>query len=100
MLIREARNTYSSPRESEYDAVRRSEADEDPYYYRRHLRVREYDDHRSRRELSPGDSISQTSRRRDRDQDYSSDDSMIYVRKETRDYDDHSHHRRHMAEGA
>ncbi|KAJ5977529.1 hypothetical protein N7501_000871 [Penicillium viridicatum] len=96
------RTSYTSPRESDYDVVRRSEADEDPYYYHRHRRVREYDDHRSRRELSPNDSVSQTSRRRrgDRDQDYSSDDSMVYIRKETRDYDDHPHHRRHMAEGA
>ncbi|KUM58969.1 hypothetical protein ACN42_g8170 [Penicillium freii] len=102
VLIREARTSYTSPRESDYDVVRRSEADEDPYYYHRHRRVREYDDHRSRRELSPNDSVSQTSRRRrgDRDQDYSSDDSMVYIRKETRDYDDHPHHRRHMAEGA
>ncbi|EKV05038.1 hypothetical protein PDIG_38660 [Penicillium digitatum PHI26] len=102
VLIREARTSYTSPRESEYDVVRRSEVDEDPYYYHRHHRVREYDEHRSRRELSPDDSVSQTSRRRrsDRDQDYSSDDSMVYIRKETRDYDDHSHHRRHMAEGA
>lgn len=102
VLIREARTSYTSPRESDYDVVRRSEADEDPYYYHRHRRVREHDDHRSRRELSPNDSVSQTSRRRrgDRDQDYSSDDSMVYIRKETRDYDDHPHHRRHMAEGA
>ncbi|KXG54673.1 protein of unknown function DUF3824 [Penicillium griseofulvum] len=102
VLIREARTAYTSPRESEYDVVRRSEADEDPYYYHRHRRVREYDEPRSRRELSPDDSISQTSRRRrgDREQDYSSDDSMVYIRKETRDYDDHPHHRRHMAEGA
>ncbi|KAJ5151063.1 uncharacterized protein N7482_010315 [Penicillium canariense] len=100
----EPRNAYSSPRESEYDVVRRSDVDEDPYYYHRHRRVREYEDRRSRRELSPGDSISQTSRRhnreRDRD-DYSSDDSMVYVRKETRDYDgEHPHHKRHLAEGA
>ncbi|KAJ5824485.1 hypothetical protein N7447_006825 [Penicillium robsamsonii] len=102
VLIREARTAYTSPRESEYDVVRRSEADEDPYYYHRHRRVREYDDARPRRELSPEDSVSQTSRRRrgDREQDYSSDDSMVYIRKETRDYDDHPHHRRHMAEGA
>ncbi|KAJ6051974.1 hypothetical protein N7460_002508 [Penicillium canescens] len=100
VLIRQARDPYS-PRESDYNVVRRSEADEDPYYYHRHRRVREYDDRRSRRELSPGDSISQASHRRgDRDQDYSSDDSMVYIRKETRDYDDHPHHRRHLAEGA
>ncbi|KAJ5503033.1 hypothetical protein N7463_005907 [Penicillium fimorum] len=102
VLIREARTAYTSPRESEYDVVRRSEADEDPYYYHRHRRVREYDEARPRRELSPDDSVSQISRRRrgDREQDYSSDDSMVYIRKETRDYDDHPHHRRHMAEGA
>ncbi|KAJ5964706.1 uncharacterized protein N7479_004582 [Penicillium vulpinum] len=102
ILIREARTSYTNPRESEYDVVRRSEGDEDPYYYHRHRRVREFDETRPRRELSPDDSVSQTSRRRrgDRDQDYSSDDSMVYIRKETRDYDDHSHHRRHMAEGA
>lgn len=101
VLIREAR-IYTSPRESEYDVVRRSEVDEDPYYYNRHRRVREYDEARSRRELSPDDSVSQSSRRHrgDRDQDYSSDDSMVYIRKETRDYDDHPHHRRHLAEGA
>ncbi|CEJ60924.1 hypothetical protein PMG11_09478 [Penicillium brasilianum] len=100
----EPRTSYTSPRESEYDVVRRSDADEDPYYYHHHRRVREYDDRRSRRELSPGDSISQTSRRhhRDRDrEDYSSDDSMVYIRKETRDYDgEHHHHKRHLAEGA
>ncbi|KAJ5860549.1 uncharacterized protein N7529_007859 [Penicillium soppii] len=101
ILIREARKAYHSPRESEYDVVRRSEGDEDPYYYHRHRRVREHDDQRSRRELSPSDSISQAARRHGRD-DYSSDDSMVYIRKETRDYDDrsHSHHRRHLAEGA
>ncbi|OQE42121.1 hypothetical protein PENCOP_c004G06414 [Penicillium coprophilum] len=102
VLIREARTTYTSPRESEYSVVRRSEADEDPYYYHRHRRVRDYDESRSRRELSPDDSVSQTSRRRrgDREQDYSSDDSMVYIRKETRDYEDHPNHRRHLAEGA
>ncbi|KAF3392666.1 hypothetical protein F1880_008574 [Penicillium rolfsii] len=98
----EPRNAYTSPRESEYDVVRRSDAEDDPYYYHHHRRVREYEDRRSRRELSPGDSISQTSRRRDRDRDdYSSDDSMVYIRKETRDYDgEHHHHKRHLAEGA
>ncbi|KAL4889764.1 hypothetical protein BDV59DRAFT_185813 [Aspergillus ambiguus] len=90
---------YAHPRESDYEVVHRSEVDREPAYYY-HRRVREYDDDRRlRRELSPGDSISQTTRRRD-DQDYSSDDSMVYIRKETREYDDHPHHRRHMAEGA
>ncbi|KAF7719479.1 Uncharacterized protein PECH_005235 [Penicillium ucsense] len=97
-----ARNAYSSPRESEYDMVRRSDAEEEPYYYHRHRRVREYDDRRSRRELSPGDSVSQASRRHRRDRDdYSSDDSMVYIRKETREYDDERpHHKLHLAEGA
>ncbi|KAJ5591670.1 uncharacterized protein N7459_002039 [Penicillium hispanicum] len=93
VIVRPARNAYASPRESEYEMIRRSDAEEDPYYYHRRRRVRE---------LSPGDSISQISRRRsDRDQDYSSDDSMVYIRKETRDYDgEHPHHKRHLAEGA
>ncbi|KAJ5770710.1 uncharacterized protein N7511_002761 [Penicillium nucicola] len=98
-IIQENMLIYQA-RESEYNVVRRSEVDEDPYYYARHRRVREYDDRRSRRELSPGDSISQTSHRRGEREDYSSDDSMVYIRKETRDVDDHPHHRRHLAEGA
>lgn len=102
IIVQSARDVYVSPRESEYDVVRRSDAEEDPYYYQRRRRVREYDDRSSRRELSPGDSISQASRRRsDRDQDYSSDDSMVYIRKEYRDYEGESpHHKRHLAEGA
>ncbi|KAJ5102956.1 hypothetical protein N7532_003485 [Penicillium argentinense] len=101
-IVQSARNVYASPRESDYDVVRRSDTEEDPYYYHHRLRVRDYDDRR-RRELSPGDSISQASRRHhsDRDRDYSSDDSMVYVRKETRYEDEHgSHHKRHLAEGA
>lgn len=80
---------YVSPRQSEYDV-------ESEYYRRR------YDDRHSRRDISPGDSISQTSRRRGRNRDagYSSDDEYYY-HEETRTYDgDHPHHRRHMAEGA
>lgn len=100
--IRETSVTVQPAREAEYDVVRRSETDEDPYYYHSRRRIREYDDRRSRRDLSPGDSISQASRRRGDRDDYSSDDSMVYVRKETtRDYDDeHPHHKRHLAEGA
>lgn len=94
VIVSKARQT----RESEYDMVRRSDYEDDAYYRRR------YDDRRSHRDISPGDSISQASRRHRSDRgrdDYSSDDSMVYVRKETRDYDDeHPHHRRHMAEGA
>ena len=80
----EAQNAYSRPRESDYDIVRRSDVEEDPGYYRRYRRVREYD-RPSRRKL---------------DQDYSSDDSMAYIPKETRHYEDYPHHRRHMAERA
>ncbi|KAI2995800.1 hypothetical protein CBS147346_9693 [Aspergillus niger] len=92
---------YVNPRESDYEIVRRSEVDREPggYYY--HRRVREYDDdRRSRRELSPSDSISQAARHRDDQEAYSSDDSMVYIRKEVREYDDSPHHRRHLAEGA
>lgn len=99
VIIHKARGpVYVNPRESEYDIVHRSEVDRDPVYSQR--RLRHYDEDRaSRRELSPGDSISQVSRRRD-DQGYSSDDSMVYVRKETRDYDDNPHRRHHLAGGA
>lgn len=96
IIVNTARDVYVNPRDAGYDVVRRSEAEEDPYYYQRRR------DRHSRRDLSPGDSISQTSRRRsDRDNGYSSDDSMVYIRKETRyDDDDHPHHKRHLAEGA
>ncbi|KAL3469070.1 hypothetical protein BJX99DRAFT_265549 [Aspergillus californicus] len=101
IIIQEDRApVLAHPRESDYDIVHRSEVDRDrepAYYY--HRRVREYDndDRRIRRELSPSDSVSQATRRRE-DQDYSSDDSMVYIRKETREYDDH--HRRNLASGA
>lgn len=100
IIILEARDPVNAyPRDSDYDFVDR----EPGYYY--HRRVREYDDDRpSRRELSPADSVSQAGRgRRHRDRDYSSDDSMVYVRKGSRERDEHGehlHHRRHMAEGA
>ncbi|KAJ5888748.1 hypothetical protein N7495_008789 [Penicillium taxi] len=87
--------TSFSPRDSEYDMIRRSEVDEDPYYY--HRRHTQYDERRSRRDFSPGETIS--TRRRDHDRDYSSDDSMVYVRKETRKIKE-DHHKRHLAEGA
>ncbi|KAJ5605964.1 hypothetical protein N7510_008745 [Penicillium lagena] len=104
IIVHEARNVYVNSRETEYDLVRRSDTEDEPYYSSRR-RDRDYDERRSRRELSPGDSVSQATRHRsDRDQDYSSDDSMVYIRKETEtrgNYDpDHPHHRRHMAEGA
>ncbi|KAL8692217.1 MAG: hypothetical protein Q9218_002717 [Villophora microphyllina] len=119
--------------ESEFQLIQRSEVNEDrqiarreperrdsdreeDYYYER--RVREvsrdnrsrrgdeddfYEERFRRREVSPGDSVSQIGRRRNRDRDYSSDDSMVYVRKETRETygrDESPHHRRHLAEGA
>ncbi|KAJ5920976.1 hypothetical protein N7466_009302 [Penicillium verhagenii] len=77
---------YVSPRHSEF------EVDEE-YYHRR------VDDRHSRRDVSPGDSVSQASRRRGRT-DYGSDDEYYY-HEETRTYDDdHPHRRRHLAEGA
>lgn len=99
VIIHKARGPiYVNPRESDYDIVHRSEVDRDPVYSQRRLRHSD-DDRASRRELSPGDSVSQVSRRRD-DQGYSSDDSMVYIRKETRDYDDNPHRRHHLAGGA
>ncbi|KAL4751655.1 hypothetical protein BDW72DRAFT_173087 [Aspergillus terricola var. indicus] len=98
VIIQEARGpVYINPRESDYDIVQRSEVDREPAYYY-HRRVREYDNdnRRFRRELSPSDSVSQATRRRD--DEYSSDDSMVYIRKETKEYDDH--HNRHLASGA
>ncbi|KKA17989.1 hypothetical protein T310_8063, partial [Rasamsonia emersonii CBS 393.64] len=107
LISRTARGPIYEP---EYQVVHRSEViDRDPrdveYYYQR--RVREYDDDRplSRREISPHDSVSQVNRSRshrdrERDRDYSSDESMVYVRKETREYDEDPNHRRHLAEGA
>lgn len=109
--------------EPEYQLVQRTEVEDrqvarrepqkrdDDYYYER--RVREVDggrrdddyhyederEYRGRREVSPHDSVSQYGR----DRDYSSDDSMVYVRRETRESyerDESPHHRRHLAEGA
>lgn len=106
--------------ESEYQVIQRSEViedrqvarreprdDQEDYYYERRTRevaggdrendVVEERYRRRNRDVSPGDSISQHGR------DYSSDDSMVYVRKETRETygrDESPHHRRHLAEGA
>ncbi|KAJ5805994.1 uncharacterized protein N7503_003596 [Penicillium pulvis] len=88
-------------RDIEYEPpVRRYERE---YYEPRFVSPRqseyEVDDYRRRRDLSPGDSVSQVSRRRGRT-DYSSDDEYYY-HEETRTYDDdHPKHRRHLAEGA
>ncbi|KAI4241252.1 MAG: hypothetical protein L6R40_004668 [Gallowayella cf. fulva] len=117
--------------ESEFQLIQRSEVNEDrqiarreperrddreeDYYYERRVREVSRDDRSRRggddefyeeqryrrREVSPGDSVSQVGRRRDRD--YSSDDSMVYIRKETRDTygrDESPHRKRHLAEGA
>lgn len=99
VIIHEARGIVYGHRDSDYEIVHRSAFDRDSGHssQRRH---RHHDDDRiARREVSPGDSVSQMSRRRD-DQGYSSDESVTYVRKETRDYDDHPHHRRNLAGGA
>ncbi|KAL8786658.1 MAG: hypothetical protein Q9195_008112 [Heterodermia aff. obscurata] len=84
--------------------------DEEYYYERRTREVQGgdrdddfYEERHRRREVSPGESVSQVGRRRGRDRDYSSDDSMVYVRRETRDTyerDESPDHRRHLAEGA
>ena len=92
------------------EPTRETPREEEDYYYERRTREvsggdRGDDDYyeerynRRQRDVSPGDSISQHGR----DRDYSSDDSMVYVRKETRDTygrDESPHHRRHLAEGA
>lgn len=91
-------------RDDDYQLVRRSEADEksvvsrreeprdEDFFYEKRVRERidprEYDDRRSRREVSPGDSISQAGRRRKGS--YSSDDSMVYVRRVREGYDSRS----------
>lgn len=86
---------------------------DEEYYYERRTREVSRDDRdddfyedkfrRREREVSPGESVSQVGRRRGRDRDYSSDDSMVYVRRETRDTYDRGEspdHKRHLAEGA
>lgn len=104
--------------ESDYQLIQRSEVSEDrqvarrepqheeDYYYERRTREvqgadRDDDVHEERyvrrRDVSPGDSISQHER------DYSSDEDMVYIRKETRETygrDGSPHHKRHIAEGA
>jgi hypothetical protein len=112
-------------RDDDYDIVRRSDVEdrqlvrrepprEEEYFYERKTKEveaprREREEgfyERREREVSPHDSVSQVGRRersRHRDRDDESDDSMVYVRKETReeDYsrDESPHHRRHIAEG-
>jgi hypothetical protein len=112
-------------RDDDYDIVRRSDVDdrqvarrepprEEEYFYEkktkeveapRHEREDNFYEKRDR-EVSPHDSVSQVGRRErshHRERDDESDDSMVYVRKETReeDYsrDESPNHRRHIAEG-
>lgn len=104
------------PREEEdFQLIRRSEVVEDrqvarrepqqqeeDYYYERRIREVEDDRHsdeyrdvraRRGRTVSPRDSVSR--------RDYSSDDSIVYVKREVREERGGSpHHRRHLAEGA
>lgn len=109
--------------ESDFQVVQRSEAVEDrqiarrepereeDYHYERRVRKiegggsdDEYFDERQygrrARDISPHDSISQHGRD---DREYSSDDSMVYVRRtreEGYERDESPEHRRHLAEGA
>ena len=108
--------------DSDYAVIRREEIDDrqisrrDPsprspdeeYYYERRIREtdgrRDRDEEYYRREVSPHDSVSQVGRGRGRSRDYSSDESMVYVRKEVRETSrsrsESPNHRRHVAEGA
>ena len=102
--------------EEEFQMVRRSEVVEDrplvrrepsddEYHYRRTREVREPspdDDYRETRIVRKRTEISPESHHsRHRDRDYSSDDSMVYVkRKVTEERDSSPTTRRHLAEGA
>lgn len=101
--------------ESDYQLIQRSEVTEDrqvarrepekEYYYEKRTRevtTGDRDDdfveeryRRRARDVSPGDSASQHGR-----DDYSSDESIVYIRKETYGRDESPHHKRHLAEGA
>ena len=116
--IRQTEKSEVGSRHDEERSIARrpkpKEDEQEDYYYERRVREvsrddrsRQEDDRYSRRErdreVSPGDSISQYGRDRDRHRGYESDDSYEYIRKETReDYSDGEspHHRRHIAEGA
>ena len=110
IIIRET--VRDRPREEEYQIVkksdveeersvaRRSEPRDEEYFYEKRVRERLPDDQerRLRRPVSPHDSVSQAGRR-----GYESDDSMVYVRKETREYSSRSSsppRARSMAAGA
>lgn len=119
---RERERSRERPREEEFQIVKKSEVDDDrsvsrrserpeprdeEYFYERRVRERiPEDDRRSRlrREISPGDSVSQAGRGRQSRRGSESDDSMVYVRKEKiTDYgsrDSSTHKARDMAAGA
>lgn len=110
------------PREEELQVVKKSEIDEErsvsrrserleprdeEYFFEKRVRERiPEEDRRSRlrREVSPGDSISQVGRGRRSRRGSESDDSMVYVRKEKiTDYDSREsseHRKRDLAAGA
>lgn len=120
------RNEIVMPRgrDDDFDNIRRSEVDEEravakrepsrgrdeEFFYEKKVRERieeparrddDYDDRRSRREISPHDSVSQVGRR---DRGYSSDDSMVYVRNKVTEDEGYDRsrspkHKRHIAEG-
>ena len=96
VIIQEARGPIyvSNHDEPDYHVVRRPDRD-----------VRERDvEIRYHHEVEDDLTDSQPARShrgRDRDRDYSSDDSLVYIRKETREYDETpAHHGLHLAEGA
>ena len=96
------------PPEDDYQVIRRSEVfddrvarrepspPEDDYYYARRVREVEEDE-----KSEPERRKHRHRRRRSHDRDYSSDDDMVYVRRETTEGRSTSpRHRRHLAEGA
>lgn len=102
-------------RDDDYALIHRSEASpakrEDFFYERKVVerdgRPTDRDDIYARRDVSPGDSISQVghrhrSRSRGRSRYSESDESLVYVRKETKEgsRSESPNHRRHVAEGA
>lgn len=91
----------SVSRRSKSEAGQRDRDEE--YFYEKKVRERlpdDRDDRRMRRPVSPHDSISQVGRNRNRG--YSSDDSMVYVRKERIEEEDSDdgHRGRDLAAGA
>lgn len=119
---RERERERERPREEDFQIVKKSDIDDkssvsrrserpeprdEEYFYEKRVRERiPEDDRRSklRREVSPGDSISQVGRNRRSRRGSESDDSMVYVRKEKiTDYgsrDSSEHRGRDLAAGA